>query len=50
MEELTLDEIVNLITANEEPEEVAQATEELRIRAYIMAKGGDRPSVPPKNP
>lgn len=50
-EELLLQELLDII--NETPEyteEVAQAFEEIRIRAFIMAKGGDRPSVPPRTP
>jgi hypothetical protein len=50
-EELTLQELIDIINTNEDQtEEAAQAFEELRVRASIMAIGGDRPTVPPRNP
>jgi len=50
-EELSLDDLLEIINATQDySEEVAAAFEELRVRSYIMAKGGDRPTVPPRNP
>jgi len=50
-EELTLDELLDIINATQDyTEEVAASFEELRVRAYITARGGDRPTVPPRNP
>lgn len=50
-EELTLDSLLEIINETQDySEEVAAAFEELRVRAYITAKGGDRANVPPRNP
>lgn len=50
-EELTLEELLDIINSEEfQTEEYQQANEELRVRSWIMSKGGDRPNVPPRNP
>jgi len=50
-EELSLKELLDIINETQDyTEEVAAAFEELRVRSYINALGGDRPTVPPRNP
>lgn len=50
-EELTLIELLEIIdTSENDAGQVDQAFEELRVRAHMIAKGFDRPTVPPRNP
>ena len=50
MEDYKIDDLLDIIYGEYESEVKEAAITELVARAWIAAKGGDRPDVPPRNP